>query len=164
MRTIAIHGEGSNGCSATATARPLACTPSRLGFRPKTMAAINAYEPQASRFQAQLQTGTGTLHITAISTVAITAVIFSLADRLMASSECEANFSAPLLYAAFHGYAVTEITLRRRRLLIAARACRSCLQAGSSVAGLALPPPPQASPALPARDRAAAREDNDRLQ
>ena len=42
-----------------------------------------------------LQTGTGTVQTTAISTVAITAVIFSLVDRFMASSrEREAEHRA----------------------------------------------------------------------
>ena len=48
-----------------------------------------------------LQTGTGTVQRTAISTVASTAVIFSLVDRSMASSERDANLSAAL-YAASH--------------------------------------------------------------
>jgi hypothetical protein len=43
-----------------------------------------------------LQTGTGTVQRTAISTVASTAVIFSLVDRSMASSERDANLSAAL--------------------------------------------------------------------
>jgi hypothetical protein len=58
----------------------------------------------------RLQTGTGTLHTIAISTAAITAVIFSLVDRSMASSERDANLSAAL-YAASRAYAVTVITL-----------------------------------------------------
>jgi hypothetical protein len=58
-----------------------------------------------------LQTGTGKLHTTAISTAAITAVIFSLVDKSMASSERDANFSAAL-YAASRVYAVMVITLR----------------------------------------------------
>jgi hypothetical protein len=83
------------------------------------MTAIEAYERHASRFQGfaarwppkvdnrQLQTGTGKLYTTAIST-AITAVIFSLVDRSMASSERDANFSAAL-YTASRAYAVTVI-------------------------------------------------------
>jgi hypothetical protein len=59
----------------------------------------------------RLQTGTGTAQITAISTAAITAVIFSLVDRSMASSERDANLSAAL-YAASRAYAVTVITFR----------------------------------------------------
>ena len=47
-----------------------------------------------------LQTGTGTAQTTAISTAAITAVIFSLVDRSMASSGSDANLSAAL-YAAW---------------------------------------------------------------
>jgi hypothetical protein len=47
-----------------------------------------------------LQTGTGTAQTTAISTVAITAVIFSLVDRSMASSGSGANLGAAL-YAAW---------------------------------------------------------------
>jgi hypothetical protein len=43
-----------------------------------------------------LQAGTGTVQIAAINTAAITAVIFSLVDRLMASSERDANLSAAL--------------------------------------------------------------------
>jgi hypothetical protein len=43
-----------------------------------------------------LQTGTGTVQIAATNTAAITAVIFSLVDRLMASSERDANLSAAL--------------------------------------------------------------------
>jgi hypothetical protein len=58
-----------------------------------------------------LQTGTGTVQRTAISTVASTAVIFSLVDRSMASSERDANLSAAP-YAASRAYAVTVITLR----------------------------------------------------
>ena len=38
-----------------------------------------------------LKMGTGTVHSTAISTVAITAVIFSFVERLMASSERDAQ-------------------------------------------------------------------------
>jgi hypothetical protein len=64
------------------------------------------------RFQTASD-GDGTLHTTAISTVAITAVIFSLAARFMASSE----FSAAALYAPSCGYPVTEITLRPPGLL-----------------------------------------------
>jgi hypothetical protein len=59
----------------------------------------------------QLQTGTGRAQITAISTAAITAVIFSLVDKSMASSERDANLSATL-YAASRAYAVMAITLR----------------------------------------------------
>ena len=50
---------------------------------------------------AFLQTGTGTAQTTAISTAAITAVIFSLVDRSMASSGSDANLSAAGLYAAW---------------------------------------------------------------
>jgi hypothetical protein len=69
------------------------------GFRTETVAAMKAYGRNASRFQGfaarwaaevdnrQLQTGTGTAQSTAISTVASTAVIFSLVDRSMVSSE-----------------------------------------------------------------------------
>ena len=46
-----------------------------------------------------------------MSTAAITAMIFSLVDRSMASSERDANFSAAL-YAASRVYAVMVITLR----------------------------------------------------
>jgi hypothetical protein len=46
-----------------------------------------------------LQTGTGTVQRTAISTAISAAVIFSLVDRSMASSERDANLSAAL-YAA----------------------------------------------------------------
>ena len=42
-----------------------------------------------------LQTGTGTVQTTAISTVAITAVIFSLVDRFMASSRERGRASRP---------------------------------------------------------------------
>ena len=42
-----------------------------------------------------LQTGTGTVQTTAISTVAITAVIFSLVDRFMASSRKRGRASRP---------------------------------------------------------------------
>ena len=58
-----------------------------------------------------LQTGTGKLHNTAISTAAITAVIFNLVDRTMASLRTRANLSAAL-YAPSRAYAVTAITLR----------------------------------------------------
>ena len=51
-----------------------------------------------------LQTGTGTLHTTTISTTAITALIFSLAARLMASSEYDASLSGAALYAASRGH------------------------------------------------------------
>ena len=76
------------------------------------MAAIEAYEHDASRFQGfaarwapkvdnrQLQTGTGTAQTTAISTAAIIAAIFSLVDRSMASSGSDANFRR-CLYAAW---------------------------------------------------------------
>jgi hypothetical protein len=63
------------------------------------------------RHSPAAQTGTGKLHTTAISTAAITAVIFSLVDRSMVSSERDANLSAAL-YAASRAYAVTAITLR----------------------------------------------------
>jgi hypothetical protein len=63
------------------------------------------------RHSPAAQTGTGKLHTTAISTAAITAVIFSLVDRSMVSSERDANLSAAL-YAASRAYAVTGITLR----------------------------------------------------
>ena len=42
-----------------------------------------------------LQTGTGTVQRTAISTVASTAVIFSLVDRSMASSERDPTSALP---------------------------------------------------------------------
>jgi hypothetical protein len=85
-----------------------------------------------------LQTGTGTVQIAAINTAAITAVIFNLVDRSMASSERDANLSAAL-YAAFHAYAVTVITLRPTASpVIAAPACRLWLAAGPSGSGLAL--------------------------
>jgi hypothetical protein len=53
-----------------------------------------------------LQTGTGTAQTTAISTAAITAVIFSLVDRFMASSkerkaEHHARASTVCLYTAW---------------------------------------------------------------
>jgi hypothetical protein len=41
-----------------------------------------------------LQTGTGTVQRTAISTAVSTAVIFSLVDRSMESSECDPTLSA----------------------------------------------------------------------
>lgn len=66
---------------------------------------------QRSAYPVLLQTGTGTVDTAAISIVAITAVIFSLAARLILSSEYEANFSSAALYAASRGYAVTAITL-----------------------------------------------------
>ena len=43
----------------------------------------------------QLQTGTGTAQITAINTVARIAVIFSLVDRSMASSEAMPTSAPP---------------------------------------------------------------------
>jgi hypothetical protein len=54
-------------------------------------------QPNARRTPSLLQTETGTVHTTAISIVAITAVIFSLVDRSMTSSEHKANLSAALL-------------------------------------------------------------------
>jgi hypothetical protein len=114
-----------------------------------------------------LQTGTGTVQRTAISTAASTAVIFSLVDRSMASSERDPT-SAPRYYAASRGYTVTVITLRppapriypvdviltdpaypeeylgvhetlARRWSVAP-ACRLWLPAGPSEAGLGVPP------------------------
>ena len=73
------------------------------------MTSANVLGDRHSRI---LQTGTGTVHRTAISTAASTAVIFSLVDRSMASSERDANLSAAALYAASRVYAVTKITLR----------------------------------------------------
>ena len=58
-----------------------------------------------------LQTGTGKLHNTAISTAAITAVIFSLVARSMTSSRSEANLGAGPI-RGLGVYAVTWITLR----------------------------------------------------
>ena len=55
------------------------------------MTSANVLGDRHSRI---LQTGTGTVHRTAISTAASTAVIFSLVDRSMASSERDANLSA----------------------------------------------------------------------
>ena len=89
----------------------------RLGFRPGTVAAIGATDatPQGFRVSPpgplkvdnrQLQTGTGT-----VQSAAITAVIFSLVNRSMVSSQHDANSAAPL-YAASRAYAVTVITRR----------------------------------------------------
>jgi hypothetical protein len=66
---------------------------------------IAGFEPRL------LQTGTGTAQTTAISTAAITAVIFSLVDRSMVSSGSDANLQRPP-YTRAGDYAVTWITLR----------------------------------------------------
>jgi hypothetical protein len=125
-----------------------------------------------------LQTGSGTVQIAAISTAAITAVIFSLVDRLMASSERDANLSA-VLYAASHAYAVTVITLRPATSRVYRRARLSALAGGGAFGcGVGFgaingsfshlisdrPAPAQASPAARAADRAAAPGDIGRLR
>jgi hypothetical protein len=113
------------------------------------MTAIEAYERHASRFQGfaarwppkvdnrQLQTGTGKLYTTAISTAAITAVIFSLVDRSMASSERDANFSAAL-YAASRAYAVTVIALGPATSRVYRRVRLSTFGGGGARGGLRL--------------------------
>jgi hypothetical protein len=78
-----------------------------------------------------LQTGTGTIHSTAISTAAITAVIFSLVDRSMASSERDANLSTAL-YAASRAYAVTVITFRPAASRVYRRPRLSALAGGGA--------------------------------
>jgi hypothetical protein len=79
----------------------------------------------------QLHTGTGKLNTTAISTAAITTVIFSLVDRSMASSERDANLSAAL-YAASRAYAVMGITLRPAASRLYRRVRLSALAAGGA--------------------------------
>ena len=72
----------------------------------------------------QLQTGTGTAQTTAISIVASAAVIFSLVDKSMASSERDANLSAAL-YAASRAYCCdADHTTTGCLVSIAERACR----------------------------------------
>ena len=66
--------------------------PLQGGLRQRQPFLFAVLEPQAvlsargDRHSLPLQTGTGTAHTTAINTAAITAVIFSLVDRSMASS------------------------------------------------------------------------------
>ena len=75
---------------------------SRLGLSPRHRVTISGESGEDLRIVSRienLQTGTGTVQRTAISTAASTAVIFSLVDRSMASSERDANLSAAL-YAA----------------------------------------------------------------
>ena len=77
------------------------CTAKTAAFdlRPEEhQASLSAEATATARI---LQTGTGMAQTTAISTVASTAVIFSLVDRSMASSGSDANLSAAGLYAAW---------------------------------------------------------------
>ena len=70
-----------------------------LWFRCGSSCRNETVQPERLRVQLppaplrRLQTGTGTAQTTAISTAAITAVIFSLVDRSMASSGSDANLS-----------------------------------------------------------------------
>jgi hypothetical protein len=103
----------ANACAAAAAAERRS-QPAPPGIRGptapgrQTITANDRRCPRPATATARLlQTGTGT----AISTAISTAVIFSFVDRLMASSERDANLCAAP-YAASRGYAVTEITLR----------------------------------------------------
>ena len=69
------------------------CTAKIAGFEPRPEEHQASLSAEATATARILQTGTGTAHNTAISTAAITAVIFSLVDRSMASSESDANLS-----------------------------------------------------------------------
>jgi hypothetical protein len=77
-----------------------------LWFRCGSSCRNETVQPERLRVQLppaplrRLQTGTGTAQTTAISTAAITAVIFSLVDRSMASSGAM-PISAAALYAAW---------------------------------------------------------------
>jgi hypothetical protein len=86
-----------------------------------------------------LHTGTGTAQTTAISTAAITAVIFSLVDRFTASSkERKAEHRArprPLPVHRLAVYAVTQITLRPATSRVYRRASLSALARGGAFGG-----------------------------
>jgi hypothetical protein len=75
----------------------------RFGFDVGSSCRNETVQPERLRVQLppaplrRLQTGTGTAQTTAISTAAITAVIFSLVDRSMASSGSDANSAAALI-------------------------------------------------------------------
>jgi hypothetical protein len=106
----------------------------------------------------QLQTGTGTAQSTAINTVASTAMIFSLVDRSMVSSERVAPPISDLACLRCDGDHAPTGCLSAS---IAERACRLRPPSGSSKAALALPQL-QASPARPAMEQAAPQGETDR--
>jgi hypothetical protein len=78
---------------------------------PSNSARRSAWAGTTRRNSRILQTGTGTVHTTAITSAVITAVIFSLVDRSRRPPGTMPT-SPPPCYAASRGYAVTVITLR----------------------------------------------------
>ena len=104
--TLTVPRPGNASDAAAAAARP--SRPDPLGTRGANPTAFLTFGPNARRCPRLrrppparlLQTGTGTAQTAAISTAAITAVIFSLVDRSMASSGSDANLIAAL-YAAW---------------------------------------------------------------
>jgi hypothetical protein len=100
MATPSFRTFGTCSPTARRRSRSASTTSARSGT-----ARTAGFDPR------RLQTGTGKAQTTAISTAAITAVIFSLVDRSIASlrTRCQPQRR---LYAASRAYAVTAITLR----------------------------------------------------